>query len=176
MNYLFETPRLGLRYFQLQDVEDFFELGSDPEVIRYAEPRPLADIAEARKVMLAAPLADYAKYGYGRLAVVHKQRGELIGFCGIKFLEELRQNEIGYRFKQRFWGQGLATEAALATLEDARVRLGMPRVIALILQGNQASVRVAEKLGMRRTGLVRCYGLQPMLFEKNLDITEELSS
>jgi len=175
MPYLFETPRLGLRYFQLQDVEDFFELGSDPEIIRYAEPRPLADLEEARNVLISAPLADYTRYGYGRLAVVYKQTRELIGFCGIKYLRELRQNEIGYRFKRRFWGQGLATEAARATLEDARERLGMARVIALILQGNEASVRVAEKLDMRYAGTVRCYGLEPMLFEKYLGPRQELS-
>jgi RimJ/RimL family protein N-acetyltransferase len=171
MPFLIETTRLGLRPFELDDVEDFFELGSDPEIIRYAEARPLADLAEARKVMREAPLTDYEKYGYGRLAVVLKRTGELIGFCGMKFISELGRNELGYRYKRRFWGQGLGTEAGLATLEDAHDRLGMSEGIALIIPENIGSVRVAEKLGMRMETMIDIYGVRACLYQTDLPLT-----
>lgn len=168
MAYLIETPRLGLRHFCLDDVEDFFELGSDPEIIRYAEKHPLKDLDQARKVMLDAPLTDYEKYGYGRYAVIWKPTGELIGFCGMKYLPEIDRNELGYRYKRRFWGQGIATEAGSGTLEYAANRLGMDEAIALILDGNTGSVRVAEKLGMRQNGTIEIYGETPWVYEISL--------
>lgn len=171
MSYLIETPRLGLRHFRLEDVEDFFELGSDPEIIRYAEKHPLRDLEQARKVMLEAPLADYEKYGYGRFAVIWKLTGELIGFCGMKYLPEINRNELGYRYKRKFWGQGIATEAGSGTLEYAASRLGMDQAIALILDGNMASVRVAQKLGMTKNGTVSIYGETPWLYETSLPVS-----
>ncbi|MDH3401046.1 MAG: GNAT family N-acetyltransferase [Chromatiales bacterium] len=168
MSYLIETPRLGLRHFCLDDLQDFFELGSDPEVIRYAEKHPLDNLDQARKVMLEAPLADYEKYGYGRFAVVWKLTGEVIGFCGMKFLPELGRNELGYRYKRKFWGQGIGTEAGAGTLEYAATCLGMDEAIALIMDGNIGSVRVAEKLGLRRNGTVQIYGVEALLYETAL--------
>lgn len=168
MNYLIETPRLGLRHFCMDDLQDFFELGSDPEVIRYAEKHPLANLEEARKVMIEAPLADYEKYGYGRYAVVLRLTGEVIGFCGMKYLPEIGQNELGYRYKRKYWGQGLGTEAGSGTLDYAATRLGMDEAIALILDGNSGSERVAQKLGMRKNGTIQIYGETAWLYETRL--------
>jgi RimJ/RimL family protein N-acetyltransferase len=162
---IFETERLRCRQFNFDDLEDFFELGSDPNVIRFAEPRPLRDIAEARQRMIDAPMRDYEVYGYGRLAVEVKSSGEVIGFCGIKRLEELELDELGYRFKKHHWGMGYATEAGSATLLYAWRELGLDRVIALILDGNDASVNVATKLGMQQRGYVNFDGERPMLFD-----------
>lgn len=168
MSYLIETPRLGLRHFCMDDVQDFFVLGSDLEVIRYAQDKPFADIAEASRVLREAPLDDYETYGYGRLAVVLKQTGELIGFCGMKYIQELGRNELGYRYKRPFWGQGLGSEAGQATLEYACTQLGMDEAIALILPANIGSVRVAEKLGMHRIEQIEIYGLRPWLYHTSL--------
>jgi RimJ/RimL family protein N-acetyltransferase len=173
MGYLIETARLGLRHFRMDDVQDFFVLGSDPEVIRYAQDRPFADIAEASRMLREAPLADYEKYGYGRLAVVLKQSGELIGFCGMKYIQELGRNELGYRYKREFWGKGLGSEAGLATLEHAHTQLGMDEAIALILPANFGSLRVAEKVGMHRIEQIEIFGLRPWLYHTPLPARPE---
>jgi RimJ/RimL family protein N-acetyltransferase len=164
----FETERLLLRRFSLADIEDFFELGSDPDVIRYAQPRPFADLDEARRFMQEAPLTDYEKYGYGRLAVILKQTDELIGFCGIKHLPQLGMDELGYRFKTRHWGKGYATEAGAATLAHARDELALKTIIALVLDGNEASANVARKLGMKFRSYVDFEDERPKLFEISL--------
>lgn len=168
MTIEFETERLILRRIALEDTADFLDLNSDPEVVRYAENRVMKSLDEAREALIKAPLADYDKYGYGRLAVVHKDAQEMIGFCGMKYLPELGLNEIGYRYKRRFWGQGLATEAGEATLNYARDTLGLDYVIALILEGNIGSVRVAEKLGMKKNGTVRYLEFDAMKYERYL--------
>ena len=76
--------------------------------------------------------------------------------------------EIGFRLASRLWGQGIATEAAAATLEYARRQLGMDYVIALIIEENVASIRVAEKLGMRSGGLIRFDGTDCLKYETRL--------
>ncbi len=65
-----ETERLLLHRFTPNDSADFYELGSDPDVIRFAQPQPFHDLKEARRCMREATFADYENYGYGRLAVV----------------------------------------------------------------------------------------------------------
>lgn len=168
MSFLIETARLGMRHFTLDDIEDYFELGSDPDIIKYAQDRPMADHAEARRVMLDAPLTDYRKYGYGRYAVIYLQTGELIGFCGMKYMPELDMNELGYRYKRRFWGQGIGTEAGDAMLEHAHADLGLDEAVALILEENIGSIRVAEKLGLHLDGRVKFDNHMPLLYRTAL--------
>jgi len=83
-----ETKRLKLRLFDDEDLQIMFELNSDPEIIKYAEATPARDLDEARQRLEQGPLSDYAKYGYGRFAVELKETGNVIGFCGIKYLPE----------------------------------------------------------------------------------------
>ena len=66
-------------------------------------------------------------------------------------LARARRTDIGYRLHPDYWGKGLATEAARATLRYGFETLALDEVIALVLPGNAASIRVLEKLGMART-------------------------
>jgi len=149
-----ETERLLLRWFTLDDVDVFYELGTNPQVIRYLGNQPLASLDVAREALAAAPLKDYATYGYGRFACVWKQTGRVVGFCGPKFLPDTRDVDLGYRFLPNFWGMGLATESALAVIDYARRQLGVLRLVGWVHSDNVASARVLTKLGFsfeRRT-------------------------
>ena len=155
MDTVIETERLRLRRFHLEDLEPFFQLCSRPEVIRYAQARPLESLAQAREYMEAVPFRDYATHGYGRFACVWKATGEVIGFSGIKYVPEIDDNELGYRFLPEYWGRGLATEAGRASIDFARDTLRLARLVALIHPDNVASVGVVGKLGFaleRQTG------------------------
>jgi RimJ/RimL family protein N-acetyltransferase len=165
---ILETERLVLRQFELDDAPVVFEINSDPEVVRYAEGVTPSSLEESIGHLRDGPLSDYAEFGYGRWALVLKPSNELIGFCGMKFIKELGLNEIGYRMARKNWGQGIATEAATATLEYARQELGMDYVIALIMEENVASIRVAEKLGMQSGGLIRFDGIDCLKYETHL--------
>jgi RimJ/RimL family protein N-acetyltransferase len=147
MNIAIDTGRLILRRFTLDDLPAFYELGSRPEIIRYAQSTPLASLEEARAFMQAAPIRDYATYGYGRFACVWKETGEVIGFSGVKYVPEIGDTELGYRFLPEHWGKGLATEAGRASIEFARADLGLARLVALVHPDNVASARVLAKLG-----------------------------
>lgn len=70
---------MKLRLFTLDDLQIMFSLGSDPDVIKYAD-TPCRDLEEAKQRLEQGPLADYQKYGYGRFAVELKETGKVIGF------------------------------------------------------------------------------------------------
>ena len=89
-----ETARLRLRLFTPDDVQVMYNLSTDPEVMKYVD-TPVRDIEEAKKRLEQGPLADYKNYGYGRFAVELKETGEVIGFCGIKYLPEIDLSEVG---------------------------------------------------------------------------------
>ena len=96
--------------------------------------------------MATSPVA--ASTLVGRLALIHRDSGRLIGFSGIKFITEIQQSELGYRLLPEFWGQGLATEAGLAVLGWAQ-QLGLHELVALIHPQNQGSKAVVAKLGFQ---------------------------
>jgi len=163
-----ETPRLRLRLFTYDDVEIMYTLGSDPEIIKYAETEPAKDLEEARRRLEEGPLYDYEKYGYGRFAVEFKETGKVIGFCGIKYLPEIDLPEVGYRYLTEYWGKGIGTEAARACVEFARQDLQIRKLVALIMPENIASIRVAEKLGMTRGPLIHIYDEDALQYEMML--------
>jgi [ribosomal protein S5]-alanine N-acetyltransferase len=93
----------------------------------------------------------YTPWGFGTWAVTRHTDGAVLGYCGLVLFPDLdgrAEVEIGYRLAREHWGQGYATEAALAVRDFARERLALTRLVALIDPGNIASVAVARKLGM----------------------------
>src|SRR5437868_8443556 len=126
-----ETERLLLREYLESDAEAFFHLNSDPEVIRFVPDPPLRDVEQAREILMAHPIADYRKYGFGRFALIIKSTGEQVGFAGLKYLTELGEVDIAFRLMRSHWGRGMATDAALASLRFGFADLGLKQIIGL---------------------------------------------
>lgn len=146
-----ETPRLILRSFTLDDVDAMYQLMTVPDVIRYVGNKPAQSKQDTLDYLQQHPLRDYQVYGYGRFACVWKETGQVIGFSGIKFLEEISETELGYSFLPEFWGKGLATEVGKAVIQFAQ-GLGLKRVVAVIHPQNEGSKLVATKLGFSLEG------------------------
>jgi RimJ/RimL family protein N-acetyltransferase len=171
MDKTIDTGRLILRRFVERDLDAFHELCSRPEVIRYAQSTPIASREAALAFMHAAPFHDYAMYGYGRFACVWKATGDVIGFSGLKYVPEISDTELGYRFLPEFWGRGLATEAGRASIEFARTDLGLRRLVAIVHPDNVASANVLTKLGFAVEKQLRYSGLEGVevnLFARSL--------
>jgi ribosomal-protein-alanine N-acetyltransferase len=158
MKVVLETERLLLREYVEDDAQAFFELNSDPEVLRFVPDKPLLNIEQARQILIDHPIADYRKYGFGRCACILKSTGEQIGFAGLKYLEELGEVDVAFRLKPAHWGLGLATEAALASIRFGFSNLGLKQIIGLAMPENFASVRVLEKTGLRYAGTITFWG------------------
>ena len=151
MNIIIETHRLLLRTFTEDDAPLLYELNLDPEVTRYTLD-PMTDVEHAKKVLREVILPQYALYNHGRWAVHLKEDKEFIGWCGLKYIPERDEIDLGYRFGQKFWGKGYATESAYACLQYGLNRLCMPRIVGRALVGNVGSIRVLEKIGMQYVG------------------------
>jgi RimJ/RimL family protein N-acetyltransferase len=145
---MLDTERLILRPFTLDDAEAWLPLISLPEIIRYTGDVPATSVDEARESLRTRPLRDYEVHGYGRMAVIEKASGRLVGFSGLKYVAELRDVDIGYRFLPDCWGKGYATESARPLMEQGWKQLGLKRIVGTVHPGNPASGRVLEKLGL----------------------------
>jgi ribosomal-protein-alanine N-acetyltransferase len=154
MKVVLETERLLLREYVEDDAQAFFELNSDPDVLRFVPDKPLLNVEQARQILIDHPIADYRKYGFGRCACILKSTGEQIGFAGLKYLEELEMVDVAFRLKRAHWGLGLATEAARASVHFGFSNLGLKQIIGLAMPENVASIRVLEKTGLRYVGTV----------------------
>lgn len=144
---IIETPRLVLREFSMDDAPSLFELNSDHEVLKYTGDKPFATINDAIQFVLNYD--QYIKYGIGRWAVVLKEDNSFIGWCGLKFVEELNEINLGYRILKKHWNKGYVTEAARASLEYGFKTLNLKCIVGRAMKENKASIRVFEKIGMQ---------------------------
>lgn len=141
------THRLTLRQFQTSDAYEIFKLNEDPDVIRYTGDESFSAIEEAEKFI--ASYDQYQRYNCGRLAVILKETNEFLGWCGLKYMEEEKETDLGFRFHKKFWNKGYATEASIACLNYGFNTLCLEEIIAHAMNDNKASIKVLEKLGMK---------------------------
>ncbi len=142
---MIETERLLLREFTIDDLDELAALRADPEVMKYI------GVQDREKVLqrLSYYISLYGSHGFGAWGVVHKEQQKLIGWCGLMYLENSPEVEVGYGVAKAYWGQGLVTEAAAASLRYGFERAGLKRIVAVALPENTASRRIMEKLGMK---------------------------
>ena len=156
-----ETERLILRRFTPEDAEENYRIYTDPLNMRFMGRRP--DSVEFERYHIRRHIANYyEQHGFGLWAAVLKENDQLIGRCGLIYqeVEGAREVEVSYLIDRRYWGRGLATEAARAAVKLGFEKYGLTRIVAMIDPRNVASVRVAEKVGMRyeRDADFRDYG------------------
>ncbi len=141
-----QTPRLILREFLPEDAQFLYEMNNEPDVIKYTGDVPFENVDAA--LQLITNYDQYALYKMGRLMVILKDTGETLGWCGLKFHPEKDEVDLGYRFKEKYWGGGYATEASIACLEYGFKELKLPYIAAIAKAENTASIHVMQKLGM----------------------------
>lgn len=146
---LLHTPRLRLRELVAADAPFVLELLTDPDFLRHIGDRGVRDLETAKSYIAAGPQASYARHGHGLWLAEVAATGEAAGMCGLLRRETLEHADLGYAWLPRFRGVGFAAEAAEAALRFARETLSMPVVLAIVSPGNDASVRLLEKVGMR---------------------------
>ena len=148
MNLVFETPRLILRQFSLADAPLILQLNSDPEIVKYVHEPILETEQQAKNIIENIILPQY-KNNLGRWAIHKKDNNEFVGWCGLKYVVARDEIDLGYRLIQSAWGKGLATEAALHSLEYGFDKLNLQLVTGRAHIENLASIRVLEKIGMQ---------------------------
>jgi [ribosomal protein S5]-alanine N-acetyltransferase len=162
---ILETARLRLREFVPQDVDALLAVLGDPVAMQYY---PAAFDRRGVEEWIERNRSRYESDGYGLWAMLLKDSGELIGDCGC-FLRDVAgrdEIEIGYHVRRDLWGNGYATEAALACMEYSFARLGAARVISMIRPENTQSRRVAEKNGLTCEKIIFWRGYDHCVYAK----------
>jgi RimJ/RimL family protein N-acetyltransferase len=153
-----ETERLLLRLPKPEDADGYADVFGDPEVVAF-----LGMDVQTRQDQVAGiarMLHHWRRYGVGLFSVVRRTDERLLGRVGFLMWDPKRwvgamrddlegelETEVGWTLGRAHWGEGYATEAALACRDWALGELGLTRLISVIAPDNAASIRVAEKLG-----------------------------
>jgi ribosomal-protein-alanine N-acetyltransferase len=147
-----ETARLKLRAMRATDAEDMFEYAKEPEVTRYLLWRAHETQGYTRDYLRYVE-SRYAVGDFYDFAIVEREGGKMIGTCGFTRIDTVNNvGEIGYVLNPSYAGRGYATEAAREMMRYGFEELGLHRIEARYMKGNEASVRVMEKLGMSFEG------------------------
>lgn len=140
-----ETERLTLRLFRPDDLDDLSLIFSDPDVVRHLGSGQPASRAET-ETALCSIIRHWDVYGFGRWAAICRSSRKLIGYCGLRSFQGTP--ELVYLLSKQYWGMGLATEMARASLKYGFENREFERIVALSKQANVASQRVMRKIGM----------------------------
>jgi [ribosomal protein S5]-alanine N-acetyltransferase len=148
--YLFQTENLLVRQLQAADYPAFYELQSDPEVLRYSVVDP--DLSEeAIRDDLDRLIWFYSQPHSGlRVWAVVNHCDELIGTCAL-VKGEGDEAEIGYRLLRKYWGQRYGLEIGAGLIRYALTVLKLPKITAVVCKSNIPSVRILDRL-MRLVG------------------------
>lgn len=150
-----ETERLLLRRLVEADAPFILALLTDADFLAQVGDRGVHDLAGARRYVREGPGASYTRYGFGLYAVQLKRTGEAVGLCGLLRRDSHPDVEIGFALLPQARGQGLALEAAAATLSWGLKELRLSRVVALTAPDNAGSIRILERIGLRFERMVR---------------------
>jgi [ribosomal protein S5]-alanine N-acetyltransferase len=142
------TERLVLRPISLADVDVLHTFWTDPAVRRYLWDNEVIARERVLDIVVNSEVA-FSGSGYGLFAIeLAAARGRLIGFCGLRRMEEGGEVELLYGILPRYWGEGLVGEAAREVLRHGFSACGLERILGITDTPNQRSVRVLQRLGM----------------------------
>lgn len=140
---LFESERLHVRHLKPEDLDDFYDMQSNPNVMKYIKPE--MDYKEAKK-----ELERFISY-YGERkkmfriwAVVEKRTNSFIGICGV-YLNKKNEEEIAYRLRQIYWGNGFGREIAKKLFDFCFETLDYEELNAYVMEKNQGSIKILDK-------------------------------
>lgn len=159
---IFPVMKLGdiiLREIQEKDAQGYYEYMTHPEVKKFLSgddtPKDLEHAAKELSYWRRLHPAGISCYW----AIVN-QSGNIIGTCGYNhWAKTHRRLELSYDLNHEYWNKGITTRALMAICEYAYKMLNVNRIQATVACNNFASIRVLEKLGLQKEGVMKDYGI-----------------
>ncbi|MFY7671823.1 GNAT family N-acetyltransferase [Tenacibaculum sp. MEBiC06402] len=152
MNIHIETERLIIRDLEEFDVDGMFALDSDPDVHKFLGNRPISTKQEAEEV-IANIRQQYIDNGIGRWAIVDKKSNDFVGWTGLKYETGLRKEfnyyDLGYRLRKEYWGKGIATETAVASLKYGFEKMNLKEIGAAADIDHIVSNKILQRIGLQ---------------------------
>lgn len=148
---IIETERLILRTWKEADAEAYYAINNDPKVIEYLRGKMTMDEVND---FISYANTHAEKHNYTLWAAELKSSSELLGFIGLNYTDFPAHFtpavEVGWRLGSQYWGNGYATEGAVASLNYGFEKIGLKEIVSFTVPANKRSVSVMEKLGMKR--------------------------
>ena len=149
------AKRVTLRWLKESDVRDLYAIFSDPEVARYWSEAAYTEEGQAKELLdrIRTSFASRSLFQWG---VVRPDENRVIGTVTLASLDtQNRRAELGFALNRDEWGSGLMSEAVAELVRFAFENLELHRLEADIDPRNDASIRLVERLGFQREGLLR---------------------
>ena len=152
MDLILETERLIMRPMLHEDAEALFDMDKNPEVHKYLWQKPFTTIEQIHDY-ISNIRNQYESNGIGRFSTIIKETNELIGWTGIKYINDHVENgktnfyDYGYRLNKKSWNKGYATEASKAWLDYGFNKMNIEEMNAYTHFENGASNHVLQKVG-----------------------------
>jgi len=162
---ILETKRLILRKLTINDTSDVFNYFSKEEVAKYTDLEKFTTIKQAEKLINS--FNKQFRNGI-RWGILLKKNNKIIGSCGFHHCNLQRLDvwnykvEIGYELTPEYWKKGIMTEALTEIIKYGFNKLSINRIEALIIPENIGSIKLIEKIGFKKEGLLKEYR-----YEKN---------
>lgn len=150
------TERLIIRSWEKDDVEQYFKIIADEEVMKFINGGKALSRKDAEAYVYAC-ISNFENYGWSRFVVEIKETKEFAGFCGFKFFNN--ELDFGWQFAKSFWGKGIGSEAAQAVLELGLHQFKFKRIVCIVYPQNIPSIKIIEKLNFQ--------------FEKNIVLNDK---
>jgi ribosomal-protein-alanine N-acetyltransferase len=150
-----DASRVTLRWISEGDIDAFYAIYSNPEVMRYWSTPPLAD-RDVAVNLINKIQEDWKRRVILKWGIALRTDNQLIGSVTLFNLDfNHRRAEIGYALGRAHWGQGYMHEALMALLKYAFEVLDLHRIEADVDPRNDASIKTLERLGFQREGYLR---------------------
>ena len=148
IDFILESNRLYLKEFAFDDVDDYFHLNSDPNVMKYIGREPDTDVNVIRE-----NIKNIKKYydknpGLGIWACFEKDSNEFIGFFELAHLDNTEEIEVGYRLHKKYWSKGYATEMTKVLIDYGFNTMRLKQIVGITHPENIASQNVLTKSGL----------------------------
>jgi ribosomal-protein-alanine N-acetyltransferase len=140
---VFETERLYVRKLKLTDIEPFNEMQRNPNVMRYITGTPKSEIDNMKELEGIISKYQYLSNDFCVMAIIKKNNNQFVGTCAV-IKNEDEEYEIGYRFIERFWGNGYGKEILEKLIEYCFVSMNLDKIVAYVYKENFASVRILD--------------------------------
>lgn len=148
------TQRLILRQVEISDDEFLITLLNDPAWLRNIGDRGVRNPTAARQYIKDKIVGSYETFGFGMYLIQLVADGSPVGLCGLVKRSSLPDPDIGFALLPGYRNNGYAQEAAQAVIGHAR-RIGLIRLLGIVIPENTASVRLLERLGFCCEGTYR---------------------
>ena len=138
---------------------------SDPDVTRLLPSRGQPISSSKTEKSIRSLVEHWQSKGYGVWEIVENDNTDfMVGYCGLRYLEEIDETEVLYGLDRAYWDKGIATQAAIAAITYGFEHTNLQRIVGLSFPENAASRRVMEKAGLVYEKRTCVFGLDAVCY------------